>query len=72
MVCVCMFACLCERSFNRRPAESLMKLIKESVPLILMAQILMILHTQPCRGSKKQSFAMGNKRCIKKEFEGYI
>lgn len=32
----------------------------------------MILYAQTFRGSKKQSFALGNKRCIKNEFEGYI
>lgn len=37
-----------------------------------MAQFLMILYAQTCWGSKKQSFALGNKRCIKYEFEGYI
>ena len=37
-----------------------------------MAQFLMILYAQTCRGSKKQSFAQGDKRCIKNEFEGYI
>lgn len=37
-----------------------------------MAQFRMILYAETCRGSKKQSFALGNKRCIKNEFEGYI
>lgn len=32
----------------------------------------MILYAQTCRGSKEQSFAQGDKRCIKNEFEGYI